>query len=187
VLIAHHDSTIGGRHISKITYDEIRQMDGDVPVYEDVLKLTGGRMKLDIELKEEGYESEAVDLALTYMAPDNFVVTSFENGCLKALKQSHPQIKLGLILGRHQLLKAFLSRICSGLPAKWAGDAQADYLIIDYKLASAGILKASQQRGLKVMVWTVNERQAIQRFLSNDLVCGIITNYPDIAVKLKGV
>ncbi len=185
VLIAHHDSITGGMRISEMTYDEIRHMDGDVPTYEDVLKLAGGRIKLDIELKEEGYEADAVNLALTYTGPDDFVVTSFNNGCLKALKQSHPQIKLGLILGRHQLMKAFLSRICSGLPAKWAGDAQADYLIIDYKLASAGALKAAQERGLKVMVWTVNRRRDIQRFLSDDLVYGIITNYPDIAVKLR--
>jgi len=185
VLIVHHDATTGGRRIREMTYDEIRHADGDVPTYEDVLKETRGRIKLDIELKEQGYESEAADLALTYMGPDDLVVTSFKNGCLKALKQSHPQIKLGLILGRHQLPKALLSRICGELPAKWAGGAQADYLIIEHKLASAGVLKAAQRRGLTVMVWTVNEERDMQRFLSNDLVYGIITNYPDVAVKLK--
>ena len=85
----------------------------------------------------------------------------------------------------HQLLKTLLSRICGRLPSKWARDVGADYLIIDYRLASAGVLETAQSRGFAAMVWTVNEAQEIQRFLSNDMVYGIITNYPDIAVKLR--
>jgi len=52
-------------------------------------------------------------------------------------------------------------------------------LIVAHRGASA------KESGLAVMVWTVNDRQDIQRFLLNDLVCSIITNYPDVAVELK--
>ncbi|MFC1951180.1 glycerophosphodiester phosphodiesterase family protein [Chloroflexota bacterium] len=46
-------------------------------------------------------------------------------------------------------------------------------------------MKTAQEGELKVMVWTVNDRAAIERYLLNANIYGIITNYPDIAVKLK--
>jgi glycerophosphoryl diester phosphodiesterase len=185
VLIAHHDATTGGRRISQTTYDELKRIDGDIATCKEVLKLARGKIKLDIELKEQGYEKEAINLALEYMSPDDFVVTSFKSGCLEAIKRYHTKIKIGPILGRHQIIKALLSRISAKFPAKRACDVGADYLVIDYRLASDKVLKSAKENGLNIMVWTIDDTGDMRRFLSNDAVCGIITNHPDIAVKLK--
>ena len=68
--------------------------------------------------------------------------------------------------------------------SKWACDVGADYLVLDYRLASDKVLKSAKENGLDIMVWTVNDTGDMKRFLSNDAVCGIITNHPDIALKM---
>lgn len=185
VLVAHHDPTTGGRIISETTYDEIKRIDGDIPTYEEVLKLTRGKIKLDIELKEQGYEKEAVNLALEFFGTDDFIMTSFVGNCISAVKRYHPRIRTGLILGRHQIAKAILARLSTRCPIKWTRKTGADYLVLDYKLAGDRLFKAAKDNGLQVMVWTVNERATIERFLSHDDIYGIITNYPDVAMEMR--
>lgn len=187
ILIAHHDPTLQLKHIGNMTYDQIKHIDSDIPTVENVLKLTLGKIRLDIELKEAGYEKEIVNLALQYFGIDDFIVTSFVSDCIKTIKKYHPKIKTGLILGRHQFIKALLTKIRSGLPAKWARSLGADYLALDYRLASNKVLKLAKQNNLNIMVWTINDRQNIQRFLSHDNIFGIITNYPDTAVEMREV
>ena len=185
VFIAHHNADLHSKRISSIDYEEIKTIDRDVPSVEDIFRLTQGKIKLDIELKEAGYEKEVVNLALEFFSIDDFIITSFNGDCMSAVKRYHPQIRVGLILGRHQFAKALLTKISSGFPIRWARKAGADYLVLDYNLAGDRLLKTAKDNDLEVMVWTVNDRQDIQRFLSNDLVCGVITNYPDVAVELK--
>jgi len=143
-----------------------------------VLKLTRGRIQLDIELKEQGYEKAAVDLALQYCKIDDFIMTSFKSRCLESIKRYNPEIKLGLILGQHQFKEG-------ALPIKQALDAGAAYLMLEYKLANDKVLKSARESGLTVMVWTVNEKTTIERYLSHNDIYGIITNYTDIAVELR--
>ena len=185
VLVAHHDATLHLRHINSRTCDEIKAIDADIPTVEDVFKLTQGKIKLDIVLKEAGYEKEVVNLALQYFSPNDFIMTSFNGDCISAVKRYHPRIRTGLILGRHQIAKAILARLSTRCPIKWTRKTGADYLVLDYKLAGDRLFKAAKDNGLQVMVWTVNERATIERFLSHDDIYGIITNYPDVAMELR--
>ena len=58
-----------------------------VPELEEVLALTRGKIGLDIELKEEGYEREIIRLVGQTLAEGDFIVSSFHAGCLARVKQ----------------------------------------------------------------------------------------------------
>ena len=64
VFIAFHDGFIQGKSIKDLTYEAISQIARnqgfDIPTVEEVLKWSRGKIKFDVELKEEGYEKEIV-------------------------------------------------------------------------------------------------------------------------------
>ncbi len=53
----------------------------------------------------------------------------------------------------------------------------------NYELLSRDLIKELQEKGMKVIPWTANEIEAIQRLVEWG-VDGIITDYPDRAIKL---
>ncbi|MBT3362565.1 MAG: glycerophosphodiester phosphodiesterase [Chloroflexi bacterium] len=175
ILIAQHDPTIQSKRIADTTYADIKTIDSDIPTYEEVLKFTRGKIKLDIELKDTGYEKEAADLVLTCFDTGDFIITSFKSRCLEVIKSYNPKIKLGLILGQNQSKEG-------AFPIKQALNVGADYLMLEYKLASENLLKSARESGLEVMVWTVNTEYELRTFLANHLIDGVISNYPDIAM-----
>ena len=90
VFIVYHDGFIQGKPINEWTYKEIRKIARDqgfdLPTVEEVLKWSKGRIKLDVELKEEGYEKGIVELLSKYLKEGQFVITSFNDS---SLKRSH--------------------------------------------------------------------------------------------------
>ena len=69
-LIAFHNPDLNGTDIRLLTYDEICKITGThgyrVPLLQEVLELCRGKIKLDIELKETGYEQKIIDLVERY-------------------------------------------------------------------------------------------------------------------------
>lgn len=66
ILIVFHDGTIDGRKIGDMTYNRINDIASKegyrVPTLDEVLELCSGKICLDIELKESGYERRVIDL-----------------------------------------------------------------------------------------------------------------------------
>ncbi len=69
----------------------------DLPSLEDTLRLTQGKIQLDVELKEPGCERDAIELLLRYFPLDEFCITSFLAPALRAIRAIHPGIRTGLI------------------------------------------------------------------------------------------
>ena len=57
ILIAFHDEMIRGHSVKELTYEAISQLARnqgfDIPTVEEVLKWSRGKIRLDVELKEE--------------------------------------------------------------------------------------------------------------------------------------
>src|SRR5207248_9999847 len=51
--------------------------------------------------------------------------------------------------------------------------------------ASADALALAERYGIKVWVWTVDDRRLMERFIKDRCVEGLITNRPDVALKLR--
>ncbi len=189
VLIVYHDEMIQGDSIKDLTYGAIsqtaRNQGFDIPMVEEVLKRARGKIKLDVELKEEGYEKEIVELVLGYFEEDRFVMTSFNDASLGVIKERYPDIKTGLILGREIPSTHIRTRFQELFPMKRCKDAKADLLVAHLKLLRVGFLERARRSHLPVFVWTVNDEETIWKLLHDRRVYAIITDKPDLAVSLR--
>jgi len=187
VLIVYHDGLIQDKPVNHLGYEEIGQIARhrgfDIPTVEEVLKWSRGRIKLDVELKEEGYEKEVVELLSGFVKEDQFVITSFHEPSLKIIKDSYPGIQVGLLLGKFKAPP--WTRISEFFPMRRYKKAQADFLVAHFKLLRLGFLERARRSLKPVFVWTVNDEEMIWRLLNDRRVYAIITDKPDLAVSLK--
>ena len=189
VLIVHHDEFMEGKSVKELTYDEISYMaigqGFSIPTFEEVLKHTSGKIKLDVEIKEEGYERELVALLCRYFKKDQFVITSFYDPCIKRIKEYHPDIKTGLILGISKPEHLIRTRISEFFPHKRCREAKADFLVPHRRLLWFGFLGRAKKENKPVFVWTVNEQEKIWKMLHDERIDAIITDRPEVALALR--
>ncbi len=187
VLIVYHDGWIQGRPVNDWVYEEISQIARnqgfDIPTVEEVLRWSRGRIRLDVELKEEGYEQEMVRLLFGSLKEDQFVVTSFNESSLKIIKDNHPGIQVGLLIGKFDAPLGI--RISEFFPVKRCKNAKADFLAAHFKLLKFGFLERARRSGIPVFVWTANDEEMIWKLLKDKRVHAIITDQPDRAVSLR--
>jgi glycerophosphoryl diester phosphodiesterase len=187
VLIVFHDKSIQGKSIKRLSYEKItkiaRDRGFDIPTVKEVLKCTKGKIKLDVEIKEEGYEEEVVALLSKYFRKDQFLITSFNDSSLKRIKDNDPNIKVGLILGKFK--PPLWVRISEVFPMKRCRESRADFLVAHWKLLRVGFLERARRSHKPVIVWTVNDEEMIRKLLRDRRVWAIITDKADLAVSLR--
>lgn len=176
VFIIHHEKTLSNKLISKLSYSEVLTMDRSIPTLEETLILTKGRVKLDVELKEEGDEKQIVEKILSHFDERDFVITSFKKSSLTKIKRNYPYIRVGLILGKENL-KDLLISIHKALRAK------IDILVPHWILLKRGFFMVPRRAAL--FVWTVNREAMIRTFINDNRIKGIITDRAQFAVSLK--
>jgi glycerophosphoryl diester phosphodiesterase len=178
-----------GKPVKELTYDEIFKMAKgqgfSTPTLEEVLKHTSGKVKLDVEIKEEGYEKEVVELLSRYFGTDQFVITSFYDSCIKRIKNNHPDIKAGLILGISKPEYPIRTRISEFFPARRCRETKADFLVPHRRLLWFGFLGRAKKANKAVFVWTVNDEKMIWKLLHDERIAAIITDKPDLAISLR--
>jgi len=187
VFIVYHDGLIQGKPVHDLVYEDMSQIAKDqgfdIPTVEEVLRRSRGRIKVDVELKEEGYEKEIVELLSGFLKEDHFVITSFHEPSLKIIKDSYPGIQVGLLLGKSKAPP--WTRISEFFPMKKCKKAQADFLVAHFKLLRLGFLERARRSRKPVFVWTVNDQEMIWKLLNDRRVYAIITDKPDLAVSLR--
>jgi glycerophosphoryl diester phosphodiesterase len=175
--VIHHDLHIAGKPLNEMTLREVREiartLDFHVPELEEVLALTRGRIGLDIELKEEGYEREIVRLVSGLLTEADFIVSSFHAGCLARVKQYRAGVRTGLIF---KDAAALTTAILEG---------DTDWLLPARNLAEGKLLESMSRSGKKIAVWTVNETKQMRRLLEDDRIEGIITDRTDAALAVR--
>lgn len=179
VFISFHDEFICKKQIAQLTYVEIndlaRSLNFNVPTLEEVLKLVRGKINLDIELKEKGYEIEVINLILEYLTIEQFIVTSFHLESLLTIKNNYTRIKTGIILDEQTVMnfnfKCNLDKL--------------EFLVLPLGLLSKNFVKTMLYPHKSILVWTINEAKAIKKILKNPKILGIITDRPELAISLK--
>ncbi len=184
-LAVFHDSEIAGKKICKLTLQEINQeavkQNYQVPELEESLRLIAGKVKVQIEIKEEGFEREVAEVALKILNPEDFVIISFNLKSLQAVKQTFPQIKTGLIIGTEY------GRIIQILWFAFNRQkilASADMVSVHWKIWLSGFAKLIPPQS-PLSVWTADGSALIKSILADKAVSYIVTNYPDRALQLK--
>lgn len=179
ILILFHDELINDQQINQLTYTEINYLANNlgwqVPTLVELLKLVQGKVKLDVELKEKGYETEVIALILEYLTIEQFIATSFQLESLLALKSNYPSVKTGILLNKKTATNFELKDNLITI----------DFLAPNIQLLDSNWLKLARIHNKSIFVWTVNEEKVIEKLLQESMIVGIITDKSDLAVGLK--
>jgi glycerophosphoryl diester phosphodiesterase len=189
-LIAFHDAHVGGVPIGGLTRDEIQSAAGlRPPLFAEVLAACAGKIRLDVELKEDGYVPEAMaalraGLATAGADVAGQVVTSFLPAVVAQAKEAFPEVKTGLLVGTDAPFYQLGDHYRHLFPTGLARRARADYLAPHYKLARYGVVARAASAGLPCLLWTVNDDADIARFASDPRVAAIITDHAASALAI---
>lgn len=183
-LLIMHDETVdrttdGKGAIKNMTLAEITKLDAGikynkkfkgekVPTLEELLKTFAGKIKFNIEIKADGCEEGVVKLIKQYKIEKDVMVSSFHHEYLQKVKELEPSIITAGLVTMGPKIKQLKNTI------------KADYLNIHESFLTKAIYDKAREAGLGVVVWTVNEKENMKKFVQMG-VDGIITNYPDVA------
>ncbi|MDF9842200.1 glycerophosphoryl diester phosphodiesterase [Paenibacillus sp. PastF-1] len=190
VPVVIHDFTLdrttnGHGKVRNMDFEPMRRLDAGiwkgrafrgekVPSLEEVLELASGRLKLNIELKTSGdmypgLEKAVIDLVSSKGMRDEVVLTSFDAGVLKRIKELDARFHTGLI---------YDSRL--GDPARKVKELDCSFLSIRFARLSPGLARLLADRGVKMMAWTVDKAKEMRRLAEMHSDIMICTNRPDI-------
>lgn len=149
-----------------------------IPTLRDVLGLIGDRAEINLELKGPNISStllQHLDQGCQDFGcrAEQFLISSFDHHQLRELQQLRPQIRRGVLI--------------EGIPLDYAhcAEAVAAYSIhpsLDF--LAPGLIDDAHRRGIKVLVYTVNESDDIEEMLCLG-VDGIFTDYPKRAMEVR--
>jgi glycerophosphoryl diester phosphodiesterase len=152
-----------------VSHDPIRGTAPHVPSLEETLRLTQGRIQLDVELKEPACERDAIDLLLRYFPLRDFCITSFLAQALHETRAIHRDIRTGLIFAMW------------GKSVRGACQSQdVDFLVPHYRFRGL-----AEQIGKPLFVWTVDTPARTRSLFRRPLVEAIVTNNPRQALALR--
>jgi len=188
-IVYHDDSTPSGRPIKDFAYRDLKEELGAVALtFDEMLNIAAGKVGLHLDLKERGYEAEVVDKVRDRGALDSLVITSADDVVL-AIKKQFPEVRAGLTLG-DELAGALpwvklRARLSETFPHERIERCRADFVAAHWQLADLNVLRYCRRHGLPAWVWTIDEEAALARFLADPRVTTVITNRPDLALKLR--
>lgn len=184
-LIIFHNKDIEGKELKDLTYQEINEIAKEhgyqVPLYEDVLKQCKGKIQLDIELKEGGFEEEVIKKVLKYYKYDEFFIKSFRDDVVLRIKELDANITAGLLVGREHGVTLAI-RYSEYFPEERLRQCKADFISPNYLFATKPFLRRMKQMHMPVYIWTVNEKKQMRKYMDRN-VDGIITDRPDILME----
>ena len=78
-IVCFHDAEIGDKPLLSLSFSEVTEMNTQIPTLEQVLRSAKGKIQVDIDLKETGYENEVINILRDYFEYDDFIMKSFED------------------------------------------------------------------------------------------------------------
>jgi glycerophosphoryl diester phosphodiesterase len=181
-VVVIHDPTLdrttnGTGLVSSYSLKELKGLDAGkgekIPTLQEVVDLTEKRVKLVIELKEEGAESQVVDLMNHNHLWDNVYVISFWHRLVKRVKEMDNKIKTGVLL------------VGCPVDVSVAVQASADALVMRYTFVERQFVDIAHKEGLKVFIWNIDDPHLVKPYADMG-VDGIGSNDPQVLVDYFG-
>ncbi|MBW4062203.1 glycerophosphodiester phosphodiesterase [Candidatus Saccharibacteria bacterium] len=187
ILFIHHDPNRGSAVLAKLTFEQIKDLPGGetIPTFEQLLRAVQGRVKLDIELKEAGFEAEVVATARKFFMYDEIIVTSFLDDVLAKIKAIDSNIRTGLLVGRQLNHQDPLRQLPDLFPGARVRRIGAHFVASHYLFGDVLYRWLLRRSGIPVVMWTIDNPSLIRRYLRDPNVVAIITNRPAVALKQK--
>lgn len=178
-LIIHHNPDLDGNILKNMNYDEITELSGKkgyrIPLLEEVLALCNGKIKLDIEIKEPETTSETAEKTLLMFKPEDFIITSFHDSVITIINNNFKWLKKGLLFDS-TTKKDLKERIITLKP---------DFILPDSKNFDFTVneLIPSLPFKTEAVYWNADTVEDMRKILRNSFTKGIISDFPDLAVK----
>ena len=178
-IVVIHDSTVDRTTnatgpVSSYALKEMKKLDAGkgetIPTLDEVIDLIGHKVRLIIELKEEGTERKVVELIKRNNLDDNVYVISFWHSLVKTVKEMDSRIKTGVLL------------VGCPVDACIATRASANALVMKYTFVNRKFVEIAHEEGLKVFIWNIDDRQLLKAY-ADMRVDGIGSNDPRVLVE----
>ena len=174
-MVVIHDSLIdrtsnGFGLVRKKTYQELLGFDfgkGEkIPLLVDVLKKFGNQKWLNIEIKEQGFEKQLLELLDKLKVDQKYVISSFNISVIQKIKELNSEIPTAFLYQANRLNLQFLisETQCEGIHPK--------HTIVNKRLISE-----ARYYNLVVRAWTIDSQRKAWK-LTKLGIDGIITNKP---------
>ncbi len=183
ILVLMHDSNLKrtsglNQRLSNMTYAQLNELDvgswfnkdfinTKIPTLEETLEYCKGRIKLNIELKISGTETDVeqqlVDLIVKYNFEDQCVISSSKYSSLIKIKEINQNIKTGYIL--------------SAVYGNFYNTEYLDFFSIRSSYINKNVVDNVHAAGKEIYAWTVNNTSELFRMKSLGVDC-IITDNP---------
>jgi glycerophosphoryl diester phosphodiesterase len=176
VLVTHHDEMIGGMPLRVLSYDLVRRAVPGIATFDQVLKVASGRVMLDLEIKEDGYEKAVLEMIDEHSVPlRDVLVTSFVPQVVRRVKGINPLVETGWIV----------SSAYRGDPLSRLGMTGADWLVAEHTCLTSHLIDSLEARRISLAVWTVNLWSEIAAAFRVPGLGALITDLPDVARSLR--
>ena len=132
---------------------------------------------LDIEIKEPETTYETAEKTLRLFSPEDFIITSFHDSVITKISNNFKGLKTGLLFDdstKNDLVK----RITNLRP---------DFILPDFEnfgFTVSGLIP-SLPFETEAIYWNVNTPEEMRQTLKNSFTRGIISDFPDIALREK--
>jgi glycerophosphoryl diester phosphodiesterase len=140
-----------------------------VPTLKDILEEARGKARVVIELKYYGHdeqlEQRVVDIVEQSGMIDTIAIMSLKYDGIQKVRSLRPEWNIGLL---------------SATAIGNLSTLDVDFLAVNSAMATASFVKAAHSVGKQVLVWTINDRLSMSRYMSLG-VDGIITDEPELA------
>ena len=176
--VVNHDADFArncgvSKKLSEMTLAEVKELrvDGEpVATLEEMLDASKDKVILFVELKGETADNRMADDAVRIVKEkgmeDQAVLISLKYDVLEYIEQQYPE-----------MLTGYLSFISLGQ----IEETSFDYLALEEEISTDETIDAVHDKGKLIMVWTVNEKDDIEYFMTSD-ADAIITD----SVKMSG-
>jgi len=187
-LVCYHDQSIDGKLLANLNYRELLEISKskkfDIPLMEEILSICFGKIKLDIELKEEGYEEDIINLIKRYLDYSEFIIKSFNDKCVAKIKFIDPNIKTGLLLKSPDFkVWKFIYMVSEIFPEYRVFKTKVDFVSPHFNLLKLGFIWRMKVLKKEIYIWTVNEEKLLEKLFRKN-IDGIITDRPDLALNV---
>ena len=179
-----HRTTSGRGAVRELDFAELAALDAGswfatefagerVLHLDEVIRLVGGRARLNVEVKSPSSDwpemaSRLVRVLRAHDLVAATVVSCFDPGALFAVRARASEVRLGVLWQRTDFAEAWDLAAALG----------AVSIHPHWMLVSPEIVQAAHRRNLQVLVWTVNEVEAMQ-CLGQYGVDGIMSDFPE--------
>ena len=177
VLVCHHDAEVNGVSVSSLTFESLRNSNEHLCRLEEVLSLCKGKVGVNLEIKEEGFEAKVVDLLVANFSYDNIYVTSFIPSVIRSIKRQDLKIVSGLLLGDAMSYQVFYRIVKEAISMEDFYYSKADFISPYYKIYEMGLMRNFQKKGIPIQLWTVNELKLLKDLINSDIQ-SIVTDVP---------